>query len=182
MRASFYCQTSQSNPHGCMSISNYCAPRKCHFDLCFLLSMNPFPNSYISITGVLLNFRLHMVNVSEYAVLGGSCARFLTPTTRHDACMWVFLININHIFPFPLQTMLTAISMSAIATNGVVPGNNFNLLLQVYLLLVVLVLYFFFFYDDLFIGIFKRNSAMPIQTVRDVNRNMNTLIRKRITK
>lgn len=120
-------------------------PKKCHFDLCFLLSMNPFPNSYISNTGVLLNFRLHMVNVSEYAVLGGSCARFLTPTTRHDACMWVFLININHIFPFPLQTMLTAISMSAIATNGVVPGNNFNLLLQVYLLLVVLVLYFFFF-------------------------------------
>lgn len=53
------------------------------------------------------------LNVQVYSLLDGRLA------FRCRSDIYQFL----SIFQFPLQTMLTAISMSAIATNGVVPGN-----------------------------------------------------------
>ena len=41
MWASFHCQTSQSNPHGCMSISNYCAQKKMSLWLVFSTQYEP---------------------------------------------------------------------------------------------------------------------------------------------
>ena len=48
MWASSYCQTSQSNPHGCMSISNYCAQKNVTLTCVFCSVWNLLPNSYIS--------------------------------------------------------------------------------------------------------------------------------------